>query len=84
MDPTGDVAHLIDREAELLASAVRLVASGASPRTTVAGLRLSEAAIDIVHPLAGQLGVVDRADLRPDESTTDVVVRRRDAEGSNE
>ena len=82
MDRSGEVALLIDREAELLASAVRLVASGATSRTTVAGLRLSEAAIEIVHPLARQLGVVVEPIFGPDESTTDVVVRRPDVEGS--
>jgi hypothetical protein len=83
MDPSGDVAPTLDRESELLASAVRLVASGASPRTTVAGLRLSEPAMALVRPLADQLGVTLEPLFGPDEGTTDVVVSRRDPRGSD-
>ena len=78
MDPSGEVAHTLDREVELLASAIRLVASGASPRTTVAGLRLSEPAIALVRPLAGELGVAIEPVASGDEATTDVVVHRPD------
>jgi hypothetical protein len=66
----------IDREAELLASAVHLVASGAARRTTVGGLHLSEAAIAIVRPLAAELGVVLEPLWRTDEEGMDVLVRR--------
>ena len=84
MDPSADVAQRIDREADLLASAVRLVASGAAARTTVAGLGLSAAAIDLVRPLAGSLGVVIEPIFGPDEATTDVRVRRRNDARSRE
>ena len=50
MTENDQVKATIDREAELLASAVRLVASGGARRTTVGNLRLSEAAIAIVRP----------------------------------
>jgi diphthamide synthase (EF-2-diphthine--ammonia ligase) len=66
----------IDREAELLASAVRLVASGGARRTTVGGLRLSEAAIAIVRPMAADLGIELEPLWRTDEEGLDVLVRR--------
>ena len=49
VEPTsdGDVRRTIDREAELLSSAVNLVASGGAASATVGGLRLAEAAVDL-------------------------------------
>ncbi len=76
MDQKDQVKATIDREAELLASAVRLVASGAANRTTVGNLRLSEAAIEIVRPLAAELGVELEPLWRTDEEGLDVLVRR--------
>ena len=78
MDETDQVKAIIDREAELLASAIRLVASGAASRTTVGNLRLSEAAIEIVRPLAADLGVELEPLWRTDEEGLDVLVRRTD------
>ena len=78
MDETDEVRAIIDREAELLASAVRLVASGGARRTTVGGLRLSEAAIAIVRPMAADLGVELEPLWRTDEEGLDVLVRRID------
>jgi hypothetical protein len=80
-DPSGEVQRTIDREAELVASAVRLVASGGAQRTVVAGLRLGEAALTIVGPLAVSLGVLLEPMWRADEEGTDVVVRRPDGSG---
>jgi diphthamide synthase (EF-2-diphthine--ammonia ligase) len=71
-----EIKATIDREAELLASAVRLVASGGARRTTVGGLRLSEAAIAIVRPMAADLGVELEPLWRTDEQGLDVLVRR--------
>ena len=76
MTENDQVKATIDREAELLASAVRLVASGAASRTTVGNLRLSEAAIAIVRPLAAELGVELEPIWRTDEEGLDVLVRR--------
>lgn len=74
VDETDEVKATIDREAELLGSAVRLVASGGARRTTVGGLRLSEAAIAIVRPMAIELGIELQPLWRTDEEGMDVLV----------
>jgi hypothetical protein len=79
-DPSPAFTHAVqatlDREVALLQSAVDLVAAGGAPSATVAGLRLCEAAMDIVRPTAHDLGI----DLEPlwnaDESGCDVRVHR--------
>lgn len=76
---SGDVRRTIDREVDLLMSAVNLVASGAAPSTLVAGLRLTDSVIEIVRPLAAQRGVVVEPLWGPDETTNDVRVRRETA-----
>lgn len=78
MTDNDQVKATIDREAELLASAVRLVASGGAHRTTVGGLRLTEAVIAIVRPLATDLGVELEPLWRTDEEGMDVLVRPAD------
>jgi hypothetical protein len=70
-----DVERTIDREVELLTSAVNLVASGGARSATVAGLQLAEAAMDIVRPLADDLGVALEPLWGPDEGGSDVRVR---------
>ena len=57
-------------------SAVLLVGSGGATSTTVAGLRLAEAAMAIVRPRAVERGLILEALWGPDESTCDVRVRR--------
>ena len=52
------VRRTIDREVELLMSAVYLVASGGAPSTMVVGLRLTDAVIAIVRPIAAERGLV--------------------------
>lgn len=76
---SGDVRRTIDREVDLLMSAVNLVASGGAPSTLVAGLRLTASVIEIVQPLAAQRGVVVEPLWGPDETTTAVRVRRETA-----
>lgn len=76
MEDDDQVRGTLDREADLLAGAVRLVASGAAPRTTVGGLRLAEPAMALVQPLADGLGVVLDPLWRTDEEGLDVLVRR--------
>lgn len=75
-DDERQVRDTIDREAALISSAVRLVASGASSRTVVAGLRLAEAALTVARPLAMELHVVLEPLWSADEDGTDVVVSR--------
>jgi hypothetical protein len=79
MGPTrvdADAPDPVDDEAELIVSAMRLVASGASRRTVVAGLRTTEAALDIAVRGATGLGVLVATIPRPDRSGLDVVVTR--------
>jgi hypothetical protein len=71
-----DVHRTIDREVELLMSAVELVATGGARSTTVVGLRLSAAVIEIVRPLAANRGVVVEPLWGADEVTADVRVTR--------
>jgi hypothetical protein len=76
MEPTTvAVQRTIDREVELLTSAVYFVASGAGRSMTVAGLRLCEAAMDIVRPLAADRGLVLEPLWNSDEGGCDVRVR---------
>jgi hypothetical protein len=78
-EPAGvDVHRTIDREVDLVMSAVNLVASGGAPSTMVVGLRLTDAVIEIVRPQAAARGVVLEPLWSADESTADVrVVRER-------
>lgn len=70
------VQRTIDREVELLTGAIYMVASGAAPSTTIAGLRLGEAAMAVVAPLAADRGVILEPLWGPDEGGCDVRVRR--------
>jgi hypothetical protein len=73
-----DVRRTIDREVDILLSAVALVAAGGAPSTTVAGLRLTEAVVDIVRPIAADRGVELEPLWTADEDLGDVRVRRID------
>jgi hypothetical protein len=76
----AEVERTLDREVELLMSAVLLVANGGAPSTTVAGLRLAEAVMAIVQPRVVERGLILEALWGPDESTCDVRVRRPQTE----
>ena len=71
-----DVQRAIDREVDLVMSAVNLVASGGSPSVMVAGLHLTDAVIEIVQPDATRAGVVLEPLWGSDETTRDVRVTR--------
>lgn len=75
--PGREVQRAIDREVELVTSAIELVASGGAPSTMVVGLRLTDLVIEIVRPLAATRGVVVEEMWGPDETTNDVRVRRQ-------
>ena len=77
---SSNVRRTIDREVELLMSAVDLVAGGGAPSTMVVGLRLTDAVIAIVRPLAADRGVVLEPLWGSDEDTADVRVVREGAE----
>ena len=79
LTPNGEVQRALDREAELLLSAVNLVASGVAPSTIVAGLQLGEAVLALVQPIADERGVILEPLWGHDESGFDVRVRRGDA-----
>ena len=70
------VRHALDREVELVLSAVNLVASGGAPSTMVVGLRLTDAVVEIVRPIARERGVVVEPLWSADEDTADVRVYR--------
>jgi hypothetical protein len=74
--PSGEVERTLDREIELLMSAINLVASGGAPAATVAGLRLAEAAMAVVAPAATDRGVIIDMLWGPDEHACDVRIRR--------
>lgn len=73
---TADVQRSIDREVDLVMSAVDLVASGGATSTMVVGLRLTDAVIEIVRPRAVAKGVLLEPLWGPGEETADVIVRR--------
>ena len=74
--PGLEVQHALDREVELVSSAIDLVGSRGAPAATVAGLRLTDLVLEIVRPRAAERGVVVEPLWGPDESTNDVRVRR--------
>ena len=77
IDPADvTVRQTIDREAELLNSAVDLVANGAARSTTIVGLRAAEAAIIIARRHASGLGVLLEPIWGADEGVSDVRVWR--------
>ena len=78
-DPGAAELHIqraIDREVELVTSAIELVASGGAPSTVVAGMRVTEVVVQILQPLAVQRGVILETLWGPDETSNDVRVRR--------
>ena len=79
-DPESEAVHVrraIDREVELVLSAVNLVATGGAPSTMVVGLRLTDAVVEIVRPIATDRGVVVEPLWSADEDTADVRVFRQ-------
>ena len=72
------VQRAIDREVELVTSAINLVASGGAPSTVVAGMHMTEVVIEILRPLAADRGVTIEPLYGPDETVNDVIVRRRE------
>ena len=72
--PAGAVERQLDREIGLVNDAIAMVASGASPRVTVAGLRLGEQVLDPARELARQAGVRIVPHWSVDESGVDIAV----------
>lgn len=74
--PAAEIRQVVDQEADVIASAMRLVAAGGARRTVVAGLQLTDAALAIAEVRAAGLGVQVEAIPRPDQPGHDVVVTR--------
>ena len=70
------VPATVDQEMRLINEAIALVASGAAPRTTVAGLRLGSQLLDSAERLARQAGVRVVPLWRDDEAGLDLAVER--------
>jgi hypothetical protein len=68
----------LQAESDLIRDAVQLVASGASPRVTVAGLRFGDQLLERARAMAdaGHLRLVPR--WSADESGVDLVIERID------
>jgi hypothetical protein len=78
-DPESESVHVrqaIDREVDLVLSAVNLVATGGAPSTMVVGLRLTDVVVEIVRPIASDRGVVVEPLWSADEDTADIRVYR--------
>jgi hypothetical protein len=78
-DVTADRMHVqsaIDREVELVTSAIDLVATGGAPSAMVGGLRLATAVLEIVTTHAREAGVTLEPLWSADETLTDIRVRR--------
>jgi hypothetical protein len=75
-NPHGPVSAeaQLDREIEMVRGAIRMVAVGASPRMTVAGIRFGEAVIRIVKPIATSADITVEPIWRADDSGCDVLV----------
>jgi hypothetical protein len=74
-NPTLDpVQRQLDREVELVRGAIRMVASGASSATTIAGIRFGEQAINLSRLQASAAGVSLASIWRIDDSGCDVRV----------
>ena len=78
MDDTGAgaVERQLDRELQLVADAIAMVSSGASPRVTVAGLRLGSALLEPAERLARAAGVRIVPRWSADEAGVDIAVER--------
>ncbi|HEY7970647.1 MAG TPA: hypothetical protein VID95_11680 [Candidatus Limnocylindrales bacterium] len=78
MDDTnqGAVERQLDRELQLVVDAIAMVSSGASPRVTVAGLRLGSALLEPAEELARTAGVRIVPRWSADESGVDIAVER--------
>ena len=73
------VQRAIDREVELVTSAINLVATGGAPSTVIAGMHMTEVVIEILRPIAAERGVILEPLYGPDETINDVIVRRRES-----
>jgi hypothetical protein len=71
---TDEIASTLEREIRLIREAVALVATGASPRVTLASLRLSTQLLDAARHLAAEAGVRVVPLWHADEAGVDISV----------
>jgi hypothetical protein len=72
------VPGTIEREMRIILEAIALVASGGSPRTIVAGLRLGDELLHSARRVALEAGVRIVPQWRADEAGIDIMVERID------
>ena len=75
------VSDVLRLECRLIAEAVRFVASGATPRVTVAGLRFGDALLQEARDLAVRHGVRVVPRWPADEAGLDVTIERQPQRG---
>jgi hypothetical protein len=68
------VERQLDREMQLVADAIRLVARGGAPRVTIANLGLSDAVLAASAPLAREWGVRIVPRWTADEAGVDIMI----------
>jgi len=73
-DPDNAVRNQVDRELRLVTDAIAMVASGGSPRVTVAGLALGDAVLEPARQLAREAGVRIVPHWMADEAGVDITV----------
>jgi hypothetical protein len=73
-EQTRTIERQLDREMQLVADAIRLVAHGGAPRVTIANLRLSDAVLAASAPLAHESGVRLLPRWTADETGVDITI----------
>jgi hypothetical protein len=68
----------IERELDLVAVAIRMVAGGGAPGVTIVGLEFGPAVLDGSARAAREAGVELEALWQPDDARCDIRVHRRD------
>ncbi len=77
--PDPSLSTRIDIELRMLTDAIELVASGASARVTLGGLRFGAELLDRARGMAARKGLTARALYSTDETAgTDIVIERPD------
>jgi hypothetical protein len=70
------VARALEREMNLVREAIEMVARGASPRVTLAGLRFGQTLLGTAWGLAIEAGVRLVPLWKPDDAGADIAVER--------
>ena len=77
--PANDLAPaILEREMQLVREAIAMVAAGAAPRVTVAGIRFGDNILEPARAWALEAGVRITPLWRTDESGVDIAVEPRE------